>query len=67
MTFNERDIQEAVREINSQQIADIQKVFRKLVNLIDLTTLEGTDTDERVKILCERAISKNCCRIIERT
>ncbi|MBN2728298.1 MAG: deoxyribose-phosphate aldolase [Bacteroidales bacterium] len=57
MTFNEHDIQEAVREINSQQIADIQKVFRKLINLIDLTTLEGTDTDERVRALCERAWS----------
>ncbi len=57
MTFNEHDIQDAVREINSQQIADIQKVFRKLVHLIDLTTLEATDTDERVRALCKRAWS----------
>ncbi len=57
MSFNEYKIHETVREINSQPIADTQKIFRKLVNCIDLTTLEATDTDKRVQALCKRAWS----------
>lgn len=55
MHFNEIEVQEAVKEISAHQTTDIQKLFRKLIELIDLTTLEGTDTDEKVKELCKRA------------
>ncbi len=36
---------------------DRQKVFRQILSFIDLTTLSGDDTDEKVIKLCEQAIA----------
>lgn len=36
---------------------DHQKVFRQILSLIDLTTLSGDDTDEKVTQLCQQAIA----------
>lgn len=42
------------------QISDLQdrkEILSRLINCIDLTTLEGTDNDERIKVLCAKALS----------
>jgi deoxyribose-phosphate aldolase len=34
---------------------DLQQVYRKILSFVDLTTLEGSDTYDRVNSLCEKA------------
>lgn len=35
---------------------ELQNIYRKILGSIDLTTLEGADTDEKVRKLCHQAI-----------
>jgi deoxyribose-phosphate aldolase len=34
-----------------------REILRQILSLLDLTTLEGTDNDERIKVLCNKALS----------
>lgn len=36
---------------------DLAKAYTAILGMIDLTTLEGSDTDEKVRKLCEKAMS----------
>ncbi len=36
--------------------AELQEVYRNILGCIDLTTLEGSDNDEKVKALCNQAV-----------
>lgn len=36
---------------------DLQDVYRKILSFVDLTTLEGSDTYDRVNSLCEKAFA----------
>jgi deoxyribose-phosphate aldolase len=55
--YSEKDILVRVQNIVSEDLRDQEekdaKVF--LLSIIDLTTLEATDTDEKVKALCTQA------------
>jgi deoxyribose-phosphate aldolase len=53
------DLEKRVQEIVAQEKAAINRpeVLKELVGLIDLTTLNGDDTNEKVKGLCNHALS----------
>jgi len=34
-----------------------REILRQILGLLDLTTLEGTDNEERIKVLCNKALS----------
>ena len=52
------DIQEKLKRIEQIKISAEEEiaVLKKLYGYIDLTTLEGTDNDQVIKTLCERAL-----------
>lgn len=55
MKFSTESVQSGIKGILSAEIADKQQIFRQIINHIDLTTLEGSDNDERVLKLCSTA------------
>lgn len=55
MTFTQESIQKSIQAIQLSAAIDKQQVYRDIINLIDLTTLEGSDHDEKVKKLCATA------------
>lgn len=55
--MNSIDITNGINQILQNPVSDRQQIYRLLVGLLDLTTLEGTDTEERVRNLCRRGIS----------
>ncbi|MPM21483.1 Deoxyribose-phosphate aldolase [bioreactor metagenome] len=55
MKFSNESVQEEIRKILSSEINDRQQICRRIINHIDLTTLEGSDNDERVIKLCKTA------------
>lgn len=55
--MNSNDINNGINQILQNSIPEKQSVYRLLLGLLDLTTLEGTDTDDKVRNLCHRGIS----------
>lgn len=57
--FSEHQISERVTEITSANLSAIEResALKLILNSIDLTTLEATDTDQRVQELCHRALT----------
>lgn len=56
--IDESNIHALLKEIETNVIPSLsqQDALRTILNLIDLTTLEGSDTDEKVINLCKKAI-----------
>jgi len=59
--FTKEELTDRVNTIisNGQVNLDKRKVFTQILSFIDLTTLSGDDTNERVTKLCNKAISYN--------
>ena len=57
--YNQEDISFRVNEIIEKGIIQLNrnKVLTSLLGLVDLTTLGGDDTDQKVKDLCTKAVS----------
>ncbi len=55
MTFTNENIKNEIQKVLSFNVDDRQFVYRRIINHIDLTTLEGTDNDEKVRNLCKTA------------
>lgn len=55
MTFTNESVQNEIKKILSSCAVDQQMVYRRIINHIDLTTLEGNDNDEKVRKLCKTA------------
>ncbi len=55
----DEDIRQRTEKIlqDARETSDPGKVYRDLLGMIDLTTLEGTDTKRRVEDLCKQAAS----------
>ncbi len=55
----DEDIRQRTETIlqDARETSDMGKVYRELLGVIDLTTLEGTDTKRRVEELCNQAVS----------
>ncbi len=55
----DEDVRQRTEKIlqNAREASDMGKVYRELLGVIDLTTLEGTDTRRRVEELCNQAAS----------
>jgi len=58
-TFSYQDIESRADKIlqDKYQLPNRQQVLKKIVGLIDLTTLSGDDTNQKVKQLCMTAVS----------
>ncbi len=56
---SEDDLKLRISKILNKSFEDINKkeTLRLILSFIDLTTLEGSDTDKKVKQLCEKALS----------
>lgn len=56
--FSSQDIEARVHQIlhDKQKLDDRQEVLKQIVGLIDLTTLSGDDTIQKVKKLCKSAV-----------
>lgn len=56
---SEDDLKSRISKILNKSFEDIDKkeALRLVFSFIDLTTLEGSDTDKKVKQLCEKALS----------
>lgn len=48
------DLEQRVRELSTEER---RRLARVAIGLLDLTTLEGTDTPDRVRVLCRRALA----------
>lgn len=46
------DIQSSITELPGRT-----EILSRVISLLDLTTLEGTDNSDRIKVLCEKALS----------
>lgn len=57
--INEEDIKMRVNNIVNQKISSDEKleIYRQILGMIDLTTLEGSDNSEKITMLCEMAQS----------
>ena len=57
--YTDEQIQQRIAEYRSAELKyfDAPKAYRFLLNVIDLTTLEGSDNAARVQQLCEKALS----------
>lgn len=62
--LNDNDISKKVSDILSSapesaslQGAELKRAFGCILGMIDLTTLEGADTDAKVRAMCEKAMS----------
>lgn len=55
MTFTNENIQNEISKILTSCAVDQQIAYRRIINHIDLTTLEGNDNDEKVRKLCHSA------------
>jgi deoxyribose-phosphate aldolase len=57
MTFTNESVQQAIQQILNSTQVDAAETYRRIINHIDLTTLEGNDHDEKVRQLCHTAYS----------
>ena len=57
--YSEAEIAQRIEDCARHVIQnyDEQTLYRLMLNLIDLTTLEGTDTPQRIEQLCQQAIA----------
>lgn len=57
--FSEAEIQARLAEYQSSELKcfTLPEAYRFILNVIDLTTLEGSDNAEKVRNLCEKALS----------
>ena len=57
--YSEAEIAQRIEDCAHHVIKnyDEQALYRLMLNSIDLTTLEGTDTPQRIETLCEQAIA----------
>lgn len=55
MTFTNESVQNEIKKILASCKVDQQMVYRRIINHIDLTTLEGNDNDDKVRKLCRTA------------
>jgi len=57
--INEDEIKARINKILNQKISATEKVeiYRQILGMIDLTTLEGSDNNEKITMLCEMAQS----------
>lgn len=44
-------------EASISELPDRRDALSQIINMLDLTTLEGTDNDERIQALCRKALS----------
>lgn len=58
-SYTEKEIQERIQKIlsNSRKNVDLQQVYRDILSFIDLTTLEGADTQEKAAHIAQQACS----------
>ena len=58
-SYSTDDLQERIQKIVEIEIPQIDKkeAYKKILSLIDLTTLEGSDNKGKIKQLCEQAQS----------
>lgn len=54
MNMTDEMIRSAIAAIDSESFGDNLEIYRRLIGLIDLTTLEGNDTNEKVIRLCHQ-------------
>lgn len=57
MSFTSESVQKSVSDILAGTSVDTASVYRAIINLIDLTTLEGSDNEAKVQSLCKTAWS----------
>ena len=57
--FSDAEIQTRLSEYQASDLKyfTLPEAYRFILNVIDLTTLEGSDNAEKVKVLCEKALS----------
>jgi len=57
--FSSADIAARIEKILAHQLMDDERkqALHRILSVIDLTTLEATDTDEKVSLLCKQAAS----------
>jgi len=56
--YSETDIQERIRKIHlSQSVSSRKEDLRTVLNCIDLTSLNGNDTHEKIRTMCHKAYS----------
>ncbi|MBC35595.1 MAG: deoxyribose-phosphate aldolase [Bacteroidetes bacterium] len=58
-TYTETEVNTRIENIINEQIStvDEKKAYADILSLVDLTTLEGSDNEEKIKSLCEQAMS----------
>lgn len=58
-SYSANELQERIQGIIETELPQIDKkeAYKKILGLIDLTTLEGSDNKEKIKQLCEQAQS----------
>ena len=56
-SFSSSELQQRISKILDVELQEKEKsdALRQVLGVIDLTTLEGSDTDERIQNLCSRA------------
>ncbi|PKP35417.1 MAG: deoxyribose-phosphate aldolase [Bacteroidetes bacterium HGW-Bacteroidetes-17] len=57
--INEDEIKSRLNKILNQKISSAEKIeiYRQILGMIDLTTLEGSDNNEKITLLCDMAQS----------
>jgi deoxyribose-phosphate aldolase len=56
--YSETDIRERIRKIHlSQSVSSRKEDLRTVLNCIDLTSLNGNDTHEKIRTMCRKAYS----------
>ncbi len=57
--FSEQELKQRIEEYlrNGNPCMDTQETYRFILNSIDLTSLEGSDTPDRIRELCRTAVS----------
>ena len=58
-TIADADVSARVSQITSRvpDATRLKDIYRNILGMIDLTTLEGADTDAKVRTMCEKAMS----------
>ena len=62
--YSLEEIQKRINQIINQELPfSNEEAYQTALHCIDLTTLEGSDTEQKVRELCQKAIKYNCAAV----
>lgn len=62
--YSLEEIQKRINQIINQELPfNNEEAYQTALHCIDLTTLEGSDTEQKVRELCQKAIKYNCAAV----